>query len=81
MRGIALFSNGKRASPRKCPARKFLCRWGKKRSDAQNPVHPFSVDREFDEVDIGLDSGKEGPDPGMSGACPRPEMHRCKKRG
>ena len=28
MRGIALLTNGKRATPRKCPARRFLCRWG-----------------------------------------------------
>jgi hypothetical protein len=31
---------------------------------------------------MGLDSGKDRPDPGMSGGiiCSRPEMHRCKKR-
>lgn len=31
---------------------------------------------------MGLDSGKDRPDPGMAGGitCPRPEMHRCKKR-
>jgi len=28
VRGIALLSNGKRATPRKCPARRFVCRWG-----------------------------------------------------
>lgn len=25
---MEVFSNGKRATPRKCPARRFVCRWG-----------------------------------------------------
>lgn len=36
-------------------------------SDAPNPGKQFSVDRELDEVDMGLDSGKDRrPDPRMA---------------